>query len=144
MNDELQVAMMEMSNLNLYKLPGGGVEEGEDKKAAFLREVREETGFGAAILHELGYIDEHKFRNQFMQRSYCYIAKVISSQGAVALTEKEIQLGMQMKWMNLDDAIFQMKDSVGRCKDFSAKFMLLRDLTILEFAVRWLTRSDRR
>jgi 8-oxo-dGTP diphosphatase len=51
------VAMMYMSKANLYKLPGGGVNEGEHTKAAFLREIREETGFEADIIHELGYIE---------------------------------------------------------------------------------------
>lgn len=71
-DDNLNVAMMYISQLNLYKLPGGGIEEGESKEEAFLREIREETGFEAEILHDLGYIEEHKNNNNFLQYSYCF------------------------------------------------------------------------
>lgn len=137
-NEDRQVAMMEMSSLNLYKLPGGGLEEGEDRETAFLRELKEETGFDAVILLELGYMDEHKYRNQYMQRSYCYIAKVASQQGTAALTEDEIQLGMRLKWMSLEDAFVQMKYSIRHCDEYSEMFMLRRDLAILELANRLL------
>nr|WP_246628167.1 NUDIX domain-containing protein [Paenibacillus oenotherae] len=135
-NEDRQVAMMEMSSLNLYKLPGGGLEEGEDRESAFVRELREETGFDALILLELGYIDEHKYRNQYMQRSYCYIAKAASEQGTAVLTEDEIVLGMRLIWMSLEDAIVQMKYSIRHCDEYSEKFMLRRDLAILELAAR--------
>lgn len=137
-NNELQVAMMEMTMLKLYKLPGGGVEEGEDNEGAFLREIREETGFDAIIIRELGYIDEHKNRNDFMQRSFCYIAKAVDLPGDVSLTESEIHLGMQVKWMQIKDAINHMINLVNNCEDYSANFMLKRDLIILDEADKWL------
>lgn len=68
-DNKLNVAMMYMAQLNLYKLPGGGIEEGENAKEAFLREIKEETGYDAEIFHELGYIEEHKKRNDYMQYS---------------------------------------------------------------------------
>jgi ADP-ribose pyrophosphatase YjhB (NUDIX family) len=134
----LNVAMMYMSLPNLYKLPGGGMEEGEDTKAAFLREIKEETGYDAEIIHELGYIEEHKKRNDFMQFSYCFIAKAHNSVGNVMLSESEMQLGMEVKWMTLDKALEVMNESVLNCDDYSTKFMILRDKTILEQAVNIL------
>lgn len=41
-DDKLHVAMMYMSKINLYKLPGGGIDEGEEIRDAFLREIKEE------------------------------------------------------------------------------------------------------
>lgn len=137
-NDELKVAMMEMSGASLYKLPGGGVEEGEERAAAFLREIKEETGYDAVIIEAIGYIDEHKNRNQFMQRSYCYMAKATKQPGNTALTEEETQLGMRVKWMSLEEAVAQLRNLIDRCEDYSTSFMLLRDLTILEHASRLL------
>lgn len=134
-DDELNVAMMYMSNLNLYKLPGGGVNEGEDRKKAFLREIREETGYEAEILHELGYIEEHKKRNDYFQLSYCFIAKTRNDPIPAMLTKEEKQLGMTVKWMKLDAALQRMNNLEINCDDYSTKFMLLRDRTILEKAV---------
>ncbi|WP_256974948.1 NUDIX hydrolase [Paenibacillus amylolyticus] len=74
-DDRLNVAMMYMSKINLYKLPGGGIDEGEEIRDAFLREIKEESGYEAEIIHELGYIEEHKNKNNFMQHSYCFVAK---------------------------------------------------------------------
>ncbi|MDG0792999.1 NUDIX domain-containing protein [Cohnella ginsengisoli] len=107
-----------------------------------MREIREETGYDAVVIHALGYIDEHKFKNQFMQRSYCYIAKAVSQQGNVELSEEEIQLGMRMRWMSIEEAIAKFQFPIDNCKDYSTRFMLLRDLTILEHASRWLSRGE--
>ncbi|MFD0671900.1 hypothetical protein [Cohnella sp. GCM10027633] len=75
-----------------------------------------------------GYIDEHKVSNRFMQRSYCYIAKATSGRDNLSLSDNELELGMRMRWMN-------MKFSLDHCTDYSDRFMLLRDLSILEHAV---------
>jgi 8-oxo-dGTP diphosphatase len=134
-DSRLNVAMMYMSKPDLYKLPGGGIEEGENSRAAFLREIKEETGWDAEISHELGYIEEHKSRNKFMQFSYCYIAKAIRPAGSVNLSEGEKQLGMVVKWMTLGQALTVMKDSSLCNGDYSMQFMVLRDRTILEQAI---------
>lgn len=137
-NEDGQVAMMEMAANHLYKLPGGGMEKDECPESTFLREIKEETGYDARIIHVLGYIDEHKARNQYLHRSYCYIAKAISLQGPASLTENEQRLGMQMNWMSLDEAIARLQHGVGSDGDFSMRFMLLRDLTILKLTSQWI------
>jgi 8-oxo-dGTP diphosphatase len=141
-DSELNAAMMFMSELNLYKLPGGGLEDGESREQAFLREIKEETGFDCEILFELGYLDEHKNQNQYMQRSYCYIASIRGSSSAAALTENEIALGMYVRWMPIHEAIKEMKDAALKCEDYSTKFMILRDCIILEEAAAKLTAGE--
>lgn len=129
------VAMMELTTLELIKLPGGGIDDGEEPETAFLREVQEETGYQAVILQSLGYIDEHKFRNLFLQRSYCYTASLASSKGETSLTSDERQLGMQVSWMKPDEAVETIRRLLVACEDYSCRFMLLRDLTILELVI---------
>ncbi|MDD9270668.1 NUDIX hydrolase [Paenibacillus sp. GCM10023248] len=131
---EMNVAMMYMSETDLYKLPGGGIENGELPEDAFLREIMEETGYEAEITHVLGRIEEHKNRNGFMQLSYCYIAQAQHLATAPALTKKERQLGMYVTWMNLSQALEVMSESLAKCRQYSPSFMLLRDKTILEQA----------
>jgi 8-oxo-dGTP diphosphatase len=135
----LNIAMMYMSQLNLYKLPGGGIEEGENIGDAFLREINEETGYEAEIIHELGYIEEHKMQNDFMQISYCFVAKAISKNSNTKLSDNEKQLGMVVKWMTLPEALEVMNNSALNCDDYSTKFMIIRDKSILEEAVKILT-----
>jgi 8-oxo-dGTP diphosphatase len=140
-DEQMNVAMMCMSEPNLYKLPGGGVEGGETREESFLREIKEETGFEAEIFYELGYIEEHKKRNDFMQFSYCYIAKAKRIVSAVNLSESEKQLGMTINWMTLDKALEVMNESLINCNDYSTRFMILRDKTILEIVVEILKKS---
>ncbi|XEC96607.1 NUDIX hydrolase [Paenibacillus tarimensis] len=137
-DDLINVAMMYMSEPNLYKLPGGGLEEGETREESFLREIKEETGYEAEILYELGYIEEHKKRTDFMQCSYCFIAKAMRRVSAVNLSESELELGMTINWMALDKALEVMNESLINCNDYSTRFMILRDKTILETAVEIL------
>lgn len=134
-----RAAMMYMSRLDLYKLPGGGIEAGESREAAFLREIKEETGFDAAILHELGCIEEHKGRNRFMQMSYCYAARSEGKNAAgTALSGKEKELGMETRWMPISEAIGHMTLAAQAHHDYSTRFMILRDRMILEEAARRL------
>ncbi|GBF75001.1 NUDIX hydrolase [Paenibacillus sp. 598K] len=136
-DDEMNVAMMHLSKNDLYKLPGGGINEGENIREAFLREIQEETGYEAEIIYELGYIEEHKNRNDFMQFSYCFIAIVTSkaTPSHLNLTENEMQLCMSVKWMTFDKALEVIIYSASSCNDYSTKFMLLREQSILEKAV---------
>lgn len=133
-DSDMNVAMMYMSETDLYKLPGGGIEKGERPEDAFIREIMEETGYEAQITHVLGSIEEHKNRNGFMQLSYCYIALAQHLATTPTLTKKEMQLGMSVTWMTLSQALEVMSDSLSKCRYYSPSFMLLRDKTILEYA----------
>lgn len=137
-DDSLNIAMMFMSKPKLYKLPGGGIEEGETKEEAFLREIREETGCTSEIIDELGYFEEHKYKNDFMQHSYCFIARVINSNSELKLTESESQLGMEVKWMEYEEAIHVMNHSEWCGDDYSTQFMIARDKIILDEALHKL------
>jgi ADP-ribose pyrophosphatase len=138
-NNENQIAMMYMSALDLYKLPGGGIEEGESAGTAFLREIREETGYEAEMLKELGFVEEHKNRNGFLQYSYCYLAKACPGMGTASLTEAERQLGMSIQWMTIEQAMAVMEKAVSNSKDnYSSYFMLIREQSILQEAAEIL------
>ncbi len=52
-----KVAIINVTKHGYYKIPGGGIEDGEDVKAAACREVREEAGCDCTITDTLGNIE---------------------------------------------------------------------------------------
>lgn len=133
-----KVAMLYMRGNGFYKLPGGGIEAGEDCKAAFLREVEEETGCHCEIVRALGTIEEHKRRTGFCQRSFCYLARVTDEVGVRAYTPSERRLGMELHILPSNDALHAMERSLEQCRDYRMRFMLLRDLTILRYVIHFI------
>jgi len=131
-----KVALMHMSQTGLYKLPGGGIEEGESKEEAFLREIREETGYACKIITFLGVVEEHKSKNDFLHISYCFCAVKKGQRKNSKLTRAETQLGFSLKWYDLETAIEKMETSLSQCDDYTFLFMLKRDKDILEYAKR--------
>lgn len=55
------------------------------------------------------------------------------------LSKSEMQFGMVVECMTLDKALEVMNDSFLQCDDYSTRFMIIRDKTILEEAVHILT-----
>ena len=51
-DNENKVGLLDVSSKNYYKLPGGGIEEGEDIKIALDRECEEELGVQVEVLKE--------------------------------------------------------------------------------------------
>lgn len=142
-NDKNEIALMNVTKHNYYKLPGGGIEHGEDIQTALAREIKEEVGATIHVVGELGMIIETrsyaKFRGSngeacpLCQISYCYIAKVISL-GENCLDEEETSDGFTVEWHPLDKAIQLLKDSEPRGSeyiDYSGKYIVERDLAFL-------------
>lgn len=55
-----QVYLLNVSKHGYHKLPGGGIDEGEEITQAFERELMEEVGCKAEIIAELGTIVEYR------------------------------------------------------------------------------------
>ena len=131
-NKEGKIALLHAFKYCFHKLPGGGVEQGEDVKKALERELLEEIGCKIKIIKELGIILEIKNEYCQKQTSYCYIAEVIEL-GKNKLTEEESEdLGIGVEWVTLKKAIRLMKKD--NPDDYTGKFILARDLCFLEEA----------
>lgn len=127
------VPILLVSKYGYHKLPGGGIEDGEDKIKALHREIEEETGCKAEISGEIGEITEHRSKWDLFQTSYCYLGKVLSK-GKLNFTKKEKNQGFELKWMTIDEAISSLRND--KPQNYEGVFIQQRDLAFLEEARR--------
>jgi len=130
---ENKIALLKANKFNYYKIPGGGVEEGEDIKIGLEREVEEEAGCDIEIVDEIGEIVEYRGKHNLIQKSYVFVAKVLGDKRTVNFTDKEIEEEFELIWVSLDEAIKLMKQDAN--PDYDGKFMLEREITILKVMI---------
>lgn len=123
------IALLHASKNTYYKLPGGGVEKGEDFEEALRRECREEIGCEIEITGELGLIVEYRKEGALKQTSYCYRAKVIGEKGHPDLTQDEIDEGFEIAWLPPEEAIQKLISS--QPQRYGGDYMVARDLAFL-------------
>lgn len=133
---EDKIALVHMSKDNYYKIPGGGIEDGESVKEGLVREVEEESGCQIKITDEVGEIVEHRSKYGMLQTSYCYIGKVLS-EGKTNFTQNEINSGSKIIWVPLDEAIKLMESS--NKEDYNNLYMATRDLIFVKEAKKLLS-----
>ena len=92
----------ETKNQNQYMIPGGGLEENESEIECCKRELAEETGLlvnpGECVLQINEFYEEWKFV------SYYFICK-ITGETKRNLTQREIEVGMEPRWIPVEKAI---------------------------------------
>ncbi|KAK4236528.1 NUDIX hydrolase domain-like protein [Achaetomium macrosporum] len=129
-----EVAIIYAKRENYYKLPGGGIEPGEDHETAAKREFQEETG-GLIKLRGNGCVaTTEEFRFQQRQVSYCYCADLLDDSGKPALTEEELEDGLGHLWMPVDEAKTVMA-SAEPSSEFG-RFVKERDIYLLDEATK--------
>jgi len=132
-DEKNNVAVLPVSNHNYYKLPGGGIEEGEDSQLAFRRECLEEIGFDVEVISEVGSIVEYRGLISVIQTSYCYVGRVVGRKKEIHLTEHEISQGFkQPLWVPFQEALKLISTSTPN--NWEGDFIKERDTLILEEA----------
>jgi 8-oxo-dGTP pyrophosphatase MutT (NUDIX family) len=123
---------MHVSNHNYYKLPGGGIDPGEDIYTALSRELLEETGASAIkVVSEVGQVDE--YRDEWGKKSehYGFIAGLTGQIVEPTRTEKEVEHGYETVWVNDIEEAIRLVGS-GMPTEYGQDFERLRELTFLE------------
>ena len=100
--DDYKILLTYVKKLDMYMIPGGGMEEGESDKECCLREVEEETGkkveIGECELEINEYYSDEKYVNHY------FLGKVIG-EGNIHLTEGEAFYESEPRWILLSEAI---------------------------------------
>ena len=138
-NSDGKIAVFNKVNKNEYKLPGGGIDNGENPEVAFKREVLEETGCEIEIIKLLGTIEEYRSLDNFKQISYVFVAKVVNDRHELSLTQKEKDVGAQLLWVEDTEALRLITGCYDNLKEskyenlYHSRFIVLRDRNILEY-----------
>jgi len=128
-----KIGLLYVAKHNYHKLPGGGVETGEDILECLKRECQEELGCEIEVLVEIGTVVEYRREFLLNQESFCYKAKVQGDKGEPSFTEEETKKGFEVKWVTLNEAIDILEND--QPKDYEGGFVRIRDLTFLKKAI---------
>lgn len=133
-DNKWRVALIDATNRGYYKLPGGGIDDGELIEEALRREVLEEAGYEIEPLCPLGYTRETRHKFEQFNNSYAWLARATKEVGR-NLMEDEIEDGFEVKWFdNIDDAIAAVEGVDYSNMIYQAHFFTERELAILRAA----------
>lgn len=129
--DGEKIALLKVSKLGFYKLPGGGVEEGETPEMAFKREIMEEVGCDCEIRSSLGEIVEYRDGFNLKQTSHVFVSNLLGEVGSNRLEPDELVEGFEVMWVTPVEAIKLLQSSTPT--DYEGKFIIKRDLAIINY-----------
>lgn len=137
-NENGEIAVFNKRVKNEYKLPGGGVDDGELPIDAFKRESMEETGCEIGNIELIGEIEEEQSDENFIQHSYVFKSKVKNNTNTLNLTEKEKDEGAILHWLKPCEALEKMQNCIDNLSSstydniYRSRFMVKRDIAILK------------
>ena len=137
-----KIAMMHSLKYDYYKLPCGGIDEGEELRDTLVREVKEESGLVVKkdTIKEFGYvrrIEKGMFEDIFMQENYYYICDVEDDVSSQELDDYEAEEGFTLEFVTPEYAI--NVNNIGDHKEKVEKQtftgMLTRENRVLQMVI---------
>ncbi len=129
-----KVALMYAGQRQYYKLPGGGIDEGEEVSKAMARELLEETGCTAEVTGEIGIVEEWRDYDDLHQISYAFTATKTEQVADPDFTQSELDEGFEVRWVDGIEAAVQLVEEHTSHEDVEVSFMAQRDAAILRAA----------
>lgn len=132
-NEEGKTAIIDVRGGEYYKIPGGGINPGEGKREAAIREAKEEAGCDVEILSKLG---DYEFigPDKRIYRSTCYLARKVKDNKDLNFTDWEQANNFKLMWVGFEEAIKLFKSS--KTKDVFGKDINKRDLSFLKMGFK--------
>ena len=130
------VAMVHSVKYDYYKFPGGGIEEGESKENAMIRETKEESGLVVIpeSVKEYGYVhriqkSDYDDADYFVQDNYYFLCDVEETIHSQDLDDYEADERFTLEYVEPDKAIYVNRNVNHGPKD---QTMLEREARVLE------------
>ena len=136
------ISLIYSQKYHFYKLPGGGIEEGESHLETLIREVDEETGlavipdsvqeFGEALRIQKSSTLKDTI---FVQQNFYYICQTTDQIHSQHLDQDEQEADFILKTVSLDEAIATNQAFIANCQgtpDKCKEEMVIRECRILE------------
>lgn len=130
-----RVAMVYSQKYGHYKFPGGGIEAGESREAALLREAREEAGLvlDPQSVRPYGFVHRIERGSEeplFIQDNFYYLASA-SAIVPQELDGYEAEEGYTLRWVDSREAI-ELNKALTSVYKRKYHTMLLREAMVLE------------
>lgn len=122
-------AVMYAQKFNLYSLPGGGIENGEDALTTLVREVYEETGCTCDHIEELGIVTENRASLDYTQINHYFVVTTEQIPTQNHLTEAEKASRTEVQWHTLDEAVRLIVEQ--QFERVQGKYLRARDVAAL-------------
>ena len=109
---------------NNYQFPGGHLEEWESLDECLVREVKEETGIDIPVLKRVPFISiiyynkdypEVGINSKYIANYYSIKTDLKPNMSNTDLTEDEKEGSFQLRYINKNDALKQLNESLKTC-----------------------------